>query len=505
MIADSIPREPEAPKIRNHFLCGGDATKTRYPLIYPESPNAKKYTQCGLGSDAALSMVIPTELDLTHGPQSPLLRVYPDKDYFDPSCQYEDPESSTSDIDDDEPAEDDPMLSTAKATPPHDSKAYGGISNTGNVGQLDIGMGFQREPVPGNTTETQAIEIQRPITVGSGPVECRDFPREEHVDISRAERNPICDINRGVSSDDSGNIGDISAIGIDQGNITLNLGCGDGVPVNTDRSPSGTNSDRNSGLYTGEVDDMDTVNHGWCLSCMPLAWNSFLATISTSLARASAALSQVIARISKPSAGTRSNGFSIPPGNYHDTYSLEECHGISSRIAGTVNPARGNGFGFIHSIGISTLFQFSFYDLTALNAEGSTMIENLFGIYPDERIAGLVRSWGLFRIHRGVLHLQNESIISRHASNTSTASSARERPGRTRDTPHIKFWLAHNREIRGPLSIEEIIAAAPRNLSVVFIDVDEFCTFVVSQLLFVQKPNLNTPFRILVQYKPSKF
>ncbi|KAF3165848.1 hypothetical protein TWF788_000670 [Orbilia oligospora] len=135
--------------------------------------------------------------------------------------------------------------------------------------------------------------------------------------------------------------------------------------------------------------------------------------------------------------------------------------------------------GYIYSVGVSTPFQISYYDIISLNDSGfrSRGMKKILGILSKSRTVKEIPSLASTRYYRGVLHRQNEPIQSNTGNiNNHMKKMTRGSIGEA-EKSRITTWLATKGKISGPSKISETVRIAPNNSSIFLIEIDECCRF----------------------------
>ncbi|KAF3217588.1 hypothetical protein TWF106_007896 [Orbilia oligospora] len=135
--------------------------------------------------------------------------------------------------------------------------------------------------------------------------------------------------------------------------------------------------------------------------------------------------------------------------------------------------------GYIYSVGVSTPFQISYYDIISLNDSGfrSRGMKKILGILTKSRTVKEIPSLASTRYYRGVLHRQNEPIQSNTGNiNNHMKKMTRGSIGEA-EKSRITTWLATKGKISGPSTISETVRIAPNNSSIFLIEIDECCRF----------------------------
>ncbi|KAF3153887.1 Transient receptor putative cation channel sub A member 1 [Orbilia oligospora] len=135
--------------------------------------------------------------------------------------------------------------------------------------------------------------------------------------------------------------------------------------------------------------------------------------------------------------------------------------------------------GYIYSVGVSTPFQISYYDIISLN-DGSFRsrgMEKILRILAKSRTVKEIPSLASTRYYRGVLHRQNEPIQPNIRNINSNMKKMTKRSINEAEKSRITTWLATKGGITGPSKISETVEIAPNNSSIFLIEIDECCRF----------------------------
>ncbi|KAF3290985.1 Ankyrin repeat and FYVE domain-containing protein 1 [Orbilia oligospora] len=135
--------------------------------------------------------------------------------------------------------------------------------------------------------------------------------------------------------------------------------------------------------------------------------------------------------------------------------------------------------GYIYSVGVSTPFQISYYDIISLNGGGfrSRGMGKILRILAKSRTVKEIPSLASTRYYRGVLHRQNEPIQPNTRNfNINMKKMTKESISEV-EKSRITTWLATRGRITGPSKISETVKMAPNNSSIFLIEIDKCCRF----------------------------
>ncbi|KAF3318582.1 Transient receptor putative cation channel sub A member 1 [Orbilia oligospora] len=241
-------------------------------------------------------------------------------------------------------------------------------------------------------------------------------------------------------------------------------------PDRTSASPSAVNVEQNNASPTTTTTAPSGTN------ASPSIRNSLSNSLTVAKARVTSAASSVKNWFFPTSAPVNSGDPRGTQSDIRETSQNGNSHDAEPSAASTSDweLVDFEESGYIYSVGVSTGFQISYYDIISLNGDGfrSRGMEKILRILTNSRTVKELPYLASTRYYRGVLHSQNEPV---QPDNGNININMKKISGVEKS--RITTWLATRGRITGPSKISETVKTAPNNSSIFFIEIDKCCRF----------------------------